>query len=279
MRKKDKDLLEQLILEFTLPDIEDFRLFYSLLGCEYDGSRKVFNPKAVRSVMDIGLIEAYRTGEMKYLHNGLFTYNLLNFPYYKHYSSRSDEYILCKNIVEAFAACDIESIKKHCPADRPILTSGYKMWFLGYNIILGMLYKDESRLSKGIQQAEKALTTKLPKFDMAVIAYLLALVRQDIGQANIQFSEMLDVYRKSSGLFEFGDPFTKVFGLLPHGFYNMAYYFLPADDFVKIIPPKGTVFWNELAEYQKGTGFVRGEHIEFSGNLIFLNELYNKNCG
>jgi hypothetical protein len=102
----------------------------------------------------------------------------------------------------------------------------------------------------------------------------LALAKRDAVQANELFSAMMSLYRKS-GLFEFRDPFLKLFAVLPHGLYNMAYYFLPSECFEEIIPPKETAFWNKFSEYQRAIGFVQGEpYIIFDGNLGYLNKVY-----
>jgi len=294
MNKKDKQQFEQYISEMEYTSKEMLLSSYEKkrIDCKIEENK---NPKfdslreigfgllpmldynKIHSVMDLGLVEAHEKNNMKPLHDALFTYNRINFPITWNRSSGKDDgngYVICRNIVEAFAACDIESVKKYCPKDSPVLTKGYKMWFVGYNLILGLLYKDQNRISKGVQQAEKALTTKLPKFDAAVIGYLLALAKQDAEQANEIFSTMMSVYKKS-GLFEFHNQFLKVFALLPHGLYNMAYYFLPREGFEKIVPPKNTAFWNELTNYQKTVGFLRGEpYIDFSGNLVSLNSIY-----
>ncbi|MCL2637421.1 MAG: hypothetical protein FWD48_03535 [Oscillospiraceae bacterium] len=295
MNKKDKQLFEQLISEMKYTSKESLLSYYEEWRDSMPDMKTNQNPRytwfrdvgllllpllqhnMIHTVMDIGLVEAYKKGDMKSLHEALYTYNRLSFPFFRGTSSSKDdggEYVICRNMIEAFAACDIEAIRKYCPDNSPILTKGYKMWFVGYNLILGMLYKDGKRIDKGVSQAEKALTTKLPKFDAAVIAYLLALANQNAEQANEQFSVMMSLYKKS-GLFEFHDPFLKVFALLPHGLYNMAYYFLSAGDFEKIVPPKDTVFWNELAEYQKKTDFSHGEpYIIFTDNFNSLNVIY-----
>jgi hypothetical protein len=112
--------------------------------------------------MDLGFIEAYTKNDMKCLHEALFSYNRFNFPFHRNMATGKDdngEYVICRNIIEAFAACDLKSINKYCPKDSPVLTKGHKKWFVGYNLILGLLYKDEARLKKGILLAEKALST------------------------------------------------------------------------------------------------------------------------
>jgi tetratricopeptide (TPR) repeat protein len=295
MNKKDKQLIEQYISEMKYKSKDDLLARYEERISKMSYTEMNKNPKLVwyrdagllplrilsnsdiYSVMDLGFVEAYQKGEMKSLHEALFTYNRLNFPYIRGISSSEDdgnEYLICRNIIEAFAACDIETVKKYCPLTGPILTKGYKMWFIGYNLILGLLYKNEERIEKGIKQAEKALTTKLPKFDIAVITYLLALAKKDAEQANEQFTAMTAIYKKL-GLFNFLYQFVKVYALLPHGLYNMAYYFLSSEDFNKIIPLENTAFWVEFMEYQKSIGFIHGEpYIEFNGNLTSLNSIY-----
>ena len=297
MNKKDKQLFEQLVSEIKfITSKEELLLKYEkdhekLSGMEAKPGSILARKReagfgslplsysSIHALMDMGLIEAYRKDNMKVLHEALFSYSRLYFAFCSVLGNRKndyEEYVICRNIIESFAACDIEAVKRYCPINSPVLTKGYKMWLVGYNIILGLLYQDEKRIGKGIAQAEKALETKLPKFDAAAIAYLLALAKQDAEQANEQFSVMMSVYRKSSGLFEFRDPFLKVFALLPHGLYNMAYHFLPAESFSKIVPPNDTAFWNELVEYQKTLNFMHGEpYINFSGKLASLSSIYN----
>ena len=295
MNSKDRKLMEQLISEMPYPSKD--ALMEHFMKWQTDVlSGKVTNPKAlllqknglptlgilgprtIEAVMDLGLVDAYKNGNLKSLHDALYTYSRISLPYHRitiDNDSLSDESLMCKYTVEAFAACDIGSIKKHCPQDSPIVKSGYKMWVVIYNLILGLLYNNKPHLEKGIAQAEKAMKQKIPKFDLAAISYVTALAKQDAQSANEEFGTMMAVYRKSSGLFEFADKFLKVFALLPHGFYNMAYHFLTDEDFASIEPPKETAFWNEFASYQKKMNYTHGEpYISFNGILEPWNSIY-----
>ena len=302
LNKKDKKLLDQLIEEMRYPTLEILLDYYKDRQSAYEeldhypGNNRKWAPlceagagvlplldnRAIDAILDFGIVEAYHSGNMQVLHDALYTYTRLHFPRDRYLAKKSDgsidvmnEYVLCREIIEAFAACDTAIVKKYCPENSPVLTKGYKMWVVGYNLILGFLYHDEKRVETGVRQAEKALTTKIPQFDAAVISYLLALAKHDVAEANRQFAMMLSVYRKS-GLFNFHDDFLKVFAMIPHGLYNIANLYLTKEDFLAISPPEDTAFWNGLAEYQKQAGFSCGEpYIVFTDELQSLNVLYD----
>lgn len=295
MNKKDQKLFEQLIAKMRYPTKESLNGYFMKVKQEYD--TKDFDPQKTPGriplrengtdillsihhadmIMDVGLVQSYQSGDMKHLHDALYTYSCVSFPISRYHGSGKDdngEYVRCRDIIESFACCAPELTRKYCPPEMPVLTKGYRMWYVGYNLILGMLYQDEKRIGTGIQQAEKVLTYKNPRFDAAVIAYLMALAKNNAEEANRQFNAMMSVYRKS-GLFEFHDEFLKVFALLPHGLFNMAHYFLSESDFAHIIPPPDTAFWVELSDYQAKNNFTHGDpFLDFDEGLNEFNVIY-----
>jgi len=301
VNNKDKKLLNELIAEMRFPAPEslinyfrDRQKYYESIDFNQNTNPKLtplreagigvlaFLRDGIDAVLDLGIVEAYNTHNMKYLHDALYTYTRLNFPLARNTANKKsgsidviNEYVLCRDIIEAFAACDTATIRKYCPENSPVLTKGYKMWYVGYNLILGFLYNDEKRIETGVQQAEKALTTKNPQFDAAVIAYLLALAKYNVSEASSQFAIMLSVYRKS-GLFNFHDNFLKVFAMIPHGLYNIACLRFSKDDFDAIKQPEDTCFWNSLAEYQRRMDLSHGTpYLLFADELQSLNVIYD----
>jgi hypothetical protein len=226
-------------------------------------------------MLDIAVVEAHRTGDAAALHDALFTRSRMDLPLIGYYSDGTDtgsEYVRVWNMLNALAACDIGAFRRAFSPNLPTLTKGYRLCYIGYNIVLGLIYGDEARLATGIKQAETGLTRKNPQFDAAALSYLLALTRQDGAEANGFFAAMMKAYRRFVG--EFDNPFWKVFALRPHGFYNLAYYALPPAQFAQITPPADTAFWPELAEYQRLAGYVHGKpFIPFDGPLTALGEI------
>ncbi|MDR2007040.1 MAG: hypothetical protein LBP78_07355 [Acidaminococcales bacterium] len=231
----------------------------------------LFLERIAKEMLGVAVMEAHRNGDMSALHDALFTVSRMELPLIRYYSDGA-EYVRVWDMLNALAACDIGAFRRAFAPDCPLLTKGYRLCFIGYNLILGLIYHDGNRLAAGIRQAETGLTRKNPLFDAAALSYLLALARQDGAEANRFFSEMMKSYRRFVG--EFDDPFWKVFALRPHGFYNLAYYALPPEQFARIKPPKDTAFWPELAEYQKQAGYIRGKpFIPFDGPLAALGEM------
>jgi hypothetical protein len=228
-----------------------------------------------KEMLSVAVVEAHRTGDMAVLHDALFTRSRMDLPLIGYYSDGTDtgsEYVRFWDMLNTLAACDIGAFRRVLTPNLPVLTKGYRLCYIGYNIILGLIYRDEKRLATGVKQAEIGLTRKNPQFDAAALSYLLALTRQNGAEANGFFAAMMKTYRRFVG--EFDDPFWKVFALRPHGLYNLAYYALPPAQFAQITLPAGTAFWPELAEYQKQAGYAHGKpFISFDGQLAVLGEI------
>jgi hypothetical protein len=236
---------------------------------------EILAPFNIYAVLSIGIYEGFHAKEMAILNNALFTYNRLK--YYKHKINQSgyDHCIYFENSIESFAGNDIALVRNMFQPELGLSKNGHRFLVAGANLIMTMLWDNAELKEESQKGAAKFLTRKNGRTDDLCVNYLLAIMNQDMAKASEYLAESCQLYKKNGFVHNFRNPFLKVFGVLIHGMYNMAYHFLPADKFAQLVQPDHTVFWKEFADYNKATGFTPGKpFIVFEGELNGLNKIY-----
>ncbi len=232
-------------------------------------------PFNIYAVLSIGIYEAFHAKDMAILNNAMFTYNRLKYNKHKINQSGYDHCIYFEHSIESFAGNDIALIREMFPPELGLSKNGHRFLVAGSNLIMAMLWDNAERKEESKKGAATFLTRKNGRTDDLCVNYLLAIMNQDIPKASEYLAESCQLYKKNGFVHNFGNPFLKVFGVLIHGMYNMAYHFLPAEKFEQLAQPEHTVFWKEFADYNKSTGFTPGKpFIVFENELSGLNKIY-----
>lgn len=295
MDKKDIQLLEKLYAESDYKTKEEITIRFAernvklkevlsrevipehLQGLNRDTILlRILLPSDVYAVLNIGLYNSYKNNDMSILNDALYSYNRLS--YYKDllFSSGTDHSKYLTNVVESLAGNDISLVKQIFTKEKGLTEQGNKFVVTTSNLIISLLHQDTEWLAKSVTFAEKYLTQKVGNFDRAVINYLISIAKNDFEKTSEWIFEICSSYKKANWLHEFENPFLKVLGLFPHGLYNLAYYTVPKTDFDRIEAPQHTVFWLNFSDYNRETGFTKGNRfITFDNELESLNVIYN----
>lgn len=240
----------------------------------------IISPNTLYDILSIGIYNAHKTGQMKILKDALFTKNRLEYGDNLQVSGDTNHSGAFLNVVEAFADCDIELVKKYFPIELGLAdkkdSHSHNFSRCASNLIISMLYDNEIWLKESSDLAEKILSQKSAnKYDKLVIDYLLALTKKEILIASNTLQEIANVYKKTTWLFNFKNPFLKFFGVYIHGLYNLAYYILPENKFHELKIPEHTVFWKEFDIYNKQNKFTNGKLVlKLNSKLNGLNRLF-----
>lgn len=118
-----------------------------------------------------------------------------------------------------------------------------------------------------IPKAEKFVVGKWPKWEVATIAYLLALQKHDMIKASVYLENACKILHTDLTSVD-----KKIF-VFAHGLYWLAARVLDRDEFLKISMPEYKTFSKEYAEWRNSSSEPMQLYIPFPEPVDFLNTL------
>jgi hypothetical protein len=295
MDKKDTELLRRLYSELEAKTLAEIQLRYKqrnvklqevlssgivpshLNGLDKDTMLlRILSASYIDNVLSVGIYSAFENNNMATLNDALYSYNRLKSNFMITLGGGGyDHCIRLINVVESLAGNDVSFIKKIIPHEQGLTRKGTRFLVTTSNLIISLLYSNGNFKDESIKGADKFLGMKNPKFYIATVRYLVALVKEDPEKATEYLQELCHLYKKATWLHEFKNPFLKVIGIFIHGMFNLSYHSLSVEKFLTISPPEHSVFWKEFLQYTMQNNFLAGKpFITFDSELSGLNKIY-----
>ena len=192
---------------------------------------------------------------------------------YKLLPGCSGGYDHCQNflhILEAFACGDNETMERILPSNLGLTKNGYPFYIVMSNLLSAMWYRDEIRLTKALEAAEKFVGTKKPQWERSGAAFLLSLHKEDTEAMGKHLQNLCTGYMRAD--------FSKALKQLcvpTHGLYCLAQNLLPADIFQQIKMPEHKNFSQGFAKWRNENPRPKlNLYFEYPAPLEILNQIY-----
>ena len=206
------------------------------------------------------------------LNNYYYQTNRLNiFPTYISYIDPPSGSFF--EVLKAIAVGDDKSVEHLFPSDRTLkkykeIEKGeYPLKRVGEVLLAGIWYQDSALLEYAIPRAEKFVVGKWPKWEIAAIAYLLALQAHDVAKASEYLEDSCKVVHTGF------EPVEKKLFVYAQGVYQLAKRVLDEDMFQKLSMPEYKTFSKEYARWRNSHLELPQLYISFPEPVSFLNDL------
>lgn len=207
------------------------------------------------------------------LNNYFYQHNRLDiFPTYVYFMDPPGGFVFYYALT-AVAVGDDKSVEHLLPADRSLkkyiehVKGGYPLNRVGEILLAGIWYQNSTLLDYAISKAEKFAAGKWPKWEIATVAYLLALQAHDVEKASEHLENACKIMHT-----DFTSVDKKVFASA-HGLYRLAARVLDGDEFQKLSMPEYKTFNKEYAEWRNSHPEPPQLYIRFPEPVSFLNDL------
>lgn len=228
------------------------------------------------SVVYLGVIEALRKSDYKYLDNALYTY--INIGLIKGFILKSgyDHSVSAWNLIPiVFCSNRFDVIEKIYPKEYGLSKNGMAFLVVTTNLIMYLYYKGDDWKEEIIRNTEKYLSKKDSLENKSIVSALYALANKEFEQFSVELGNVCKG-RKKSRLY--GDnKFSKEFSFYSLGLYNFARYLYP-NDIEKVMLPNDDNFLTDYHNYQLENNNPMGSYLTvFPEPLSTLNEILNIN--
>lgn len=126
------------------------------------------------------------------------------------------------------------------------MNNGYKPYVIFCNIIIAKYYSDDEMLSHAITDAEKFVSTKASKWQLALVNYLLKLHKKDFDAASAELSAFCKLSKRLSSDYIFEEKIA----IMALGLYMIADEWLENTKLEQIKMPNEKRFLKEFADWR-----------------------------
>lgn len=140
-------------------------------------------------------------------------------------------------LLDLLACDDFDQIYRLLPQGLPIAANGFPMFIHGTNVLLCLLYPEDTaayQVDKIIERAETFTTSKKPLWERSVISCLLGIQQQDITRISESLQQVCEGFAKIKDTARY----MKLQCQNAYGLIILAKHFLPEGDFTQIIFPE-----------------------------------------
>lgn len=257
---------------------EFYKLKDDLPSHKLDFCIRKFCKAVYKDFIFLGIYQAIKTSDMKYMLNAIFQGNRLGTLIRNSVQGSFDQSENIVGISLALAANDLELLDKIMPYHLGGSNNG--RYSSQYNMILALMNQDTSLGEKSKNELLKFVGKKHSVFDLTFSKYLLALYDHDLPSVEINLQEMCCALAKSNWIQEEIFIATKYaqlgrsVSLFAHGMYHLAYYCLKPDEFKAIHIPSHKSFIKEYEEYNLSNNFLMGKNLfDFNEDFMVLNHI------
>lgn len=232
---------------------------------------------AQEEMMYLGCYLACRTGNMKYMYDGIYQGNRLNAAWEAGLATGTDHGRFFFSSVLSFACNDYELIEKLLPCS--IGNSVNDVCKEMANLLIAIYYKDGATQEQALAEARRYLSKKRAKYERLITEYMIALLEKDVRSAGTLLNEICGLIGQVNSVQEscagFGKrALGKCICLLGHGFYAMAEYYLDADELAGFEYPEHETFLPEYERYRRESiEKKRDALVAFDRDKSFLNDV------
>lgn len=176
--------------------------------------------------------------------------------------------------LNAMAACDFTLAKAYLPKDDGLTENGHLTLVNIANLLMCILYKDESWTSQVLVKAEKKAGVKsLTILERAILNCLIAVLKRDPQAVSEHIQAAIDGFRKAGWLHDYSHPLSKFCPRIIYGLYFAAQHYLSADDFAKVKQPSHFLWQPNYVAYCASQGFTAGNNqIDWRDELAFIHD-------
>ena len=192
----------------------------------------------------------------------------------------TDHCLQVYDAIYGLAAADTELFAKLLPESLGLASNGHLFSCMMTNIVMGLWYKNDTILTKGLESARKLQSQKtIPKLDKTLGRYMISLADNDAENASITLDEFCrDVNRDNEGTYNKPNgkaPYMDFVCPFAHGLYNLAHYVLDEATFSQIRRPAKR-FDTEYSEWLIAENFPSPRRlVDYKDEMSVMNILFD----
>ncbi|MED3549372.1 hypothetical protein [Cytobacillus praedii] len=260
---------------YTYADWEEYLNQQVEIGTRIDERRKdadiTIYVALIKNPYLLGLSQAFQNNDYELLNNAIYHYSKHRLLDIK--AGGYDHCLYFWNVMDSMACNYKEAVEKCFPEELGLCKNGYPFYVVASNLLMSLWYKNQQWMELAYPAGEKFLRQKKGLWEKAIVAYLMALSKNDIEKAT---EALCDVCKYSTRLDR--PKIYKCFCTEAQGLYQIARYILSEDDFNRIEMPmndnfcKGLISWQSEHHYpEKGKMIVHyPEKLDVMNHILDL---------
>lgn len=176
--------------------------------------------------------------------------------------------------INAMAACDLALAKAYLPKEDGLTKKGCAPLISTANLLMCLLYKEESWIPRVLAKAEKEVGVKSHSILLrSILNCLMAILKHDPQAVSEHMQAAIDGFRKAGWLHDYCHPLSKFCPRIIYGLYFSARHYLAAEEFAKIKQASHFLWQPNHIVYCSSQGFTVGRNlINWRDELAFIRD-------